>query len=194
MAWVGVITDAGKALIESKLASDLPVALTKVKTGSGTSDDMTSATALVTPKDNGAIIGKMATSGGTQIQVSISASETSYTLSEFGIFATESNNDVLVAYYNETSGGINIPTISDFPDFNLALFALISIINSDDVEVTIDPDAYVPAATFSASIAALQEEKLDVDQGSLNAGKFLVVGNDGIVSLLEISDAEGVSF
>ena len=36
--------------------------------------------------------------------------------------------------------------------------------------------------------------KLDIDQGSTNAGKFLVVGDDGRISLLTLSEWKGGSY
>lgn len=37
-------------------------------------------------------------------------------------------------------------------------------------------------------------EKLDKDQGSENAGKFLVVGNDGIVAPITMAEWQGGSY
>ena len=55
------------------------------------------------------------------------------------------------------------------------------------------PTDFVTAAKLNhmeGGIAAA----LEANQGSANAGKFLVVGNDGTVAPVEIPAASGVSF
>lgn len=38
------------------------------------------------------------------------------------------------------------------------------------------------------------DNKLDIDFGTANAGKFLTVGNDGKVTAVSLPSAQGVSF
>lgn len=196
MSWAGVITNSGKAAYDAYLASGTALKINVVKTGSGIVEesDMRSATALVSEVGVGSIISSSAVEAGVQVRMSIGPNSTSYTLKEVGLYAQvgtgSSAYNVLFALYQEMNGGIVVPSDDEFPDFNLILTSLLDLDNTDDLEITIDQTAHVPMSVFEAGMA----EKIDIDQGVGNAGKFLVVGNDGNVVPTTVPFANGVSF
>lgn len=198
MGWVGVVTDAGKELFASYAQSGLTLSVDSVKTGSGTmsQSSMHSATALVTQKDVGVVESKTAVTGGTQFRLRVGpASSTvgSYVMKEMGLFITGtyggSSSTVMVAYFMETDDGVEIPLSASFPDFAFILSAVLVIDNTIPITLTVDSSAYVSYTQFTSGLA----EKVDLDQGEANAGKFMIVGSDGIVAPVTVPFAnEGV--
>lgn len=194
MAWIGIVTDVGNEAIESNLASGTSLDIDEVETGSGTveTENMHSSIALVTPVGSGNVASMSSTDEGVRIQVVIGPGNSAYTLKEVGVFATVGSVKTLMVLMQDASG-TSIPARSEFPDFSYTLTALLNI-NSGTITATFDTDAYVSQAAFEQAIGDLDDGKLDANQGIGNAGKFLIVGDDGGIECLEISDAEGRSF
>ena len=143
MSWYGVVTNVGKVAIEEHLIAGTGLNLDLVKTGTGTVPlaNMRAVTDMVSPVDVGSVIGKTETNNGVQVQISVGASENRYMMKEIGLFANIGDSHVLIAYYNDDGNGVEIPDDEDFPDFNFVLFCLLDIINSEDLDITIDPSA-----------------------------------------------------
>ena len=197
MSWVGVITDAGLSALEEAVAGASTVDIDLVKTGSGTMSQasMHLATDLVSQVTTGTVDGIEQLDDGINVKMSVGPYDTSYTLKEVGMFATVGQSEsVLIAYFNETSGGIVIPATSEFPDFVVSLYALLDIANSSSITATVDPDAYVSQSVYEEGIAGLAAAKLSISQGVANAGKFMVVNDSGNIVPVEIDEANGEEF
>lgn len=190
MAWSGVITTAGQSLITS--LADLTV--TRVIAGSGCTTDASAMKAMtvsgMTFQDYGTVesikaVTVNSTTAGTQFGMKVGAkSGGSYTMKEIGLLATASGTETLIAYFSDSTG-VGIPNASTFPDFAYVLSATLAINTSATFTLSVNPNA-------NASLEALEDleeelegeiaEKVSISQGSGNAGKFMVVGDDGNVS------------
>jgi len=200
MAWVGVITNAGSNLFASYAQSGQTLSIDTVKTGTGTkaSDaDRRAATALVSQKTTGIVEAKNVVYAdsnqvaGIQFRMRVTGFTETYTMKEIGLFVNATSGgtttSVMVAYFNETGDGIPIPLAESFPDFAYTLVATLVIDNTISIELDVDPEAFVSFGTMESELA----KKVNADQTSANAGKFLVVGNDGnvVASLLAFTGA-----
>lgn len=186
MSWVGCITDAGRAAFDAYIASGDTININVVKTGSGlvSQENMRSATGLVNQVTTGSLISKTIITdpddSGVEIKMSVSSYTTPYYLKEVGVFATVTSggtsSDIMVALF-QNEYGILIPDSADFPDFNLILTSILDIDNDADLVITPVPGTYV----FQY-------------QGTENAGKFLVVNNQGLVVPTTVPFASGALF
>ena len=182
MSWVGVVTNAGRDLFNTFIASGIAININAVKTGSGTvsTASMKESTELVSQVTTGSIVERRIFNDGVQIKMDIRPYTSSYTLKEVGLFATVTNggqtSQVLVALL-QNSDGVLIPTTAEFPDYHLILAIMIEVDNDDNLSITVD-----------SSTALLSF------QGTENAGKFMVVANNGFVVPVEVPFAEGAVF
>ena len=196
MSWTGVITDAGKNVLQSCVAEGTGVNLNLVKTGSSAPDSATAARSLtdvISSVTTGSIVGSTNTDDGVQVAMSFGPYEDSYTMKEVGLFGTVNSSSVLIAYF-WNSDGTPIPDVDTFPDFNLALYGILDVADVEELTITPDTSALVSLDALNEALGELGDEKVSIDQGSENAGKFLVVGDDGNVGLLDVGIASGVSF
>ena len=199
MDWVGVVTNAGRTLINSCLASSISLIIDTVKCGTGTvqTANMRSQTNLQSYKDTGAIVEKIAMSktvddvtyNGVQIKLSFGPYDggSGYTMKEIGLwgYAEGTSQSVMIALL-QNSDGTDIPTLTEFPDYNLILAAFIDVSNTDTLAITVDPNAYVSQAQWAT--------KLNINQGSANAGKFMIVDSNGDVVPTTVPFANGEDF
>lgn len=170
MGWTGVVTDAGKNAIEQYLAGSATLNINLVKTGKGTratAAAMRAATDLADPVTTGSITDVKYLSTGTKFRLSVGSYTTTYTLKEVGLFATVGtsgggSSQVMLALMQADDGGMAIPNSADFPDFAFILTLLLAITNSDDLTVTIDPDAYVSHTEFLEAVGDLQEQMASI--------------------------------
>ena len=188
MAWYGVITNAGKEVIENYLTSGVDFNINIAKTGTGAVErsQMTSMTDLVSFADNASVVGKVGTENGAKVEISIEASTTRYVMKEVGIFATlQDSSVVLIAYYNDVDGvGVEIPAVADFPDFNFTLYCLLDVINSEDLHITVDASAYVTMGNIVNNLTTPSDTEgfvLDARQGKVLDDKIAKTypSNDG---------------
>ena len=179
--WIGVVTDVGKAAIENALSNAGTVNFNLVKTGTGIAPEsnMRAQTALVNEVDTGTVYDKIYTDDGAKIRMVIGPDSDAYTLKEVGLYAAVTvggtTSSVLIGYF-ENSDGIQIPDEDVFPDFALILNAIIDI-TDEDTTITINPSAFLAAY-----------------QGTENAGKYLIVDNNGFVVPTTVPLAEGEDF
>jgi len=202
MGWTGVITDAGNAALLSAISTGDELNLNAVKIGTGTVDpsNMRAATALNTQVGSGSLKSKRATAAGVQVVSRIVPLSSAYTIKEVGIFATLGPDDtpILFALF-QNADGIEVPASSVFPEYCYDLASVLDIDNLDNLTITVDSDIYLTEEDLEGYVT--EEDLADavggcvaLDQGSGNAGKFLVVGNDGEVVPTAIDNANGVSF
>lgn len=150
--WVGVITDAGKDLIDDCILGQTGLVIDKVKTGNGGNDgwaseaDMRDATALAGLKDESATIAStQKLTGGMFFRLRVppaAAAVGTYDLREIGLFAKKQNGStytLLALFYRNT--GISVPLATTFPDFAYTLGTTVAITNDVSVDIEVDATA-----------------------------------------------------
>lgn len=179
MGWVGVVTNAGNAMLAQLAGGDHTLTITDATIGTGTRPEINlrTATALVSEVGEIGIVEKKEIADGVRIRTRVGpAASTGYTAHEIGLWGKIDNGArTLFSIHQDSGAGVDIPTQAASPGFVFDLIVGIAVSNADSFSVTIDPAVY-------ATISDI-EGKLDEDQGIENAGKFLMVGVDGIVTV-----------
>ena len=164
MAWEGVVTDAGVNALQQFIAGEANINFNLVKLGSGSVDveDMKEQTDIQDFVTNGSIQKVTYSEEGARFRLSAgSYGDAGYTWTELGLFASVTvgnvTSSVMMALYQETNGGVIIPNAEAFPDFVYVLSVLIKVDNSEELEVTIDPDAYVAHSVYQEDMTAVRQ-------------------------------------
>ena len=161
MSWIGVVTNAGQALLDQWSAGGHTLTIDGATVGSGTvaEANMRIMTALSNEEDTAQVISAEDVENGTRFKVQISAAaETSYTATEVGLWGHLDNGaSTLISYHEDLSGGIQIQTSAESPDFAFALYIVHAISNDGTFSITIDPSAYVTQSTLDTAIAGIQD-------------------------------------
>lgn len=175
MSWTGVITDVGKQLLAQWDAGGVTLTIDGATVGSGyvPAEDVRAATALSHEMADASIIDVDTSSTvTTRFKIQVGPSETTaYVAHEIGIWGHIGNGTKkLIALHQDTAEGVAIPTEAESPDFAFALFALHGISNSADIDVTIDPSAYVTQSTLDDAIDGIQDGiDAPITQAEINA-------------------------
>ena len=162
--WVGVITNAGAVLL-NQWALGGSLEITRAVTGTGTvaAASMMAQTALVTQKQTASIISYNWLSSGLKIKLQVTAPAAGYTLNQVGVYASlSSGTEVLLALY-QNSDGVAIPSSSDSPDFIYTMNALLSISNSGQLTVTLDPGAVISHTHTKSDISDFSHSHVKAD-------------------------------
>ena len=165
MAWVGVVTNAGQALLESYAQGGHTLNLVEATVGSGTVAEVNlrSQTALTSEKDTASIISAEAIQDGVKYKVQVgpaSADVGAYTAHQIGLWAKlDSGAKTLLLLAQDADTGVSVPLASASPAFAFALFMALSVDNTGSLTVSIDESAYVTMGTMLSALAA----KVDKD-------------------------------
>lgn len=160
MAWIGVVTNAGRALLDSYAQGGHTLTLLGVTVGSGTVADanLRIQTAVATEKDEGSIISVEAIEGGTKYKLQVgpaSASVGAYTAHQIGLWAKlDSGSSTLLLLAQDADTGVSVPLASVSPNFAFAIFAALAVDNTSALSVNIDETAYVTVGTMNAALAS----------------------------------------
>ena len=146
MAWSGVITDAGQALIDSWMSGSHTLTIDSASIGSGTvtTSNMHSSTALVSEKDEAAIVRTETVTGGVKIRLQFGPTEltNAYSGKEIGIWARlDGGTKTLLSLHQDDGDGVAIPKKSTFPDFAFAIACVLNTSNTANLAVTVDTTA-----------------------------------------------------
>lgn len=156
MAWSGVITNAGAAMLNQLAAGEHVLHIDSAKVGSGTTaaENMRSATALNTQKDSASILSSRVQSGRVQIKVQVGPNASAgYTAHEIGVWAhVDSGASALFALHQDTGDGVAIPSAAESPDFAFALYIVFAAANTANIAVTVDTSATVTESTLAEAI------------------------------------------
>lgn len=158
MAWIGVVTNAGRALLDSYAGGGHTLTLLGVTVGSGTvaEANLRIQTALTSEKDDGSIISVEEVTGGTKYKLQVgpaSASVGSYTAHQIGIWAKLDNGArTLLLLAQDAETGVGVPLASVSPNFAFGLYAFLAVDNTSTLVVNIDQSAYVTVGTLAAAI------------------------------------------
>lgn len=159
MSWKGVITNAGKALIDQWELGGHTFTIDKATVGDGTTVEanMRVATALAHELANVQIAKMDAVDGGARFQIQIPAtSGTSYTAKEVGLWGhLDSGAATLIALHQDAEAGIVIPTTSAMPDFVFTLFLVHAIGNTSQLTVNVDTSALLTKRAMDEALDSL---------------------------------------
>lgn len=150
--WNGVITNAGAALLASWAAAGGTLKIEAAWAGSGTvgTFEMISQTGLLNPMHRLSMVGKNKIEKGTRLHLQHVAANTAYVATQLGIFARlDDGESTLIALYQDETG-VDIPAVSEMPDFVYVFFTSLIFDNTGDFSVNVDSTALV-------SYAALEE-------------------------------------
>lgn len=156
MSWMGVITNAGQELLNTWASGGHTLTIEGVTVGDEyrAVSEMVEATALVHEVATASLIGTKEVDSATQFKISIAAAQTSYIAHEVGIWAHVDNGErTLLAYHQDRMTGVNIPSISESPEFAFVLYAVHAFRNDGTMTVNIDQSAYVANEIFQDAIA-----------------------------------------
>lgn len=161
--WVGVITNAGRALLDSYSAGGHTLSLTGATVGSGIVEEanLRIQTAVSVEKDSASIISAQQTNGGVKYKVQVGPASVpigAYTAHQIGLWAKLDNGtNTLLMLAQDAVTGVDVPLKTVFPAFAFALFMDLYIDNTDDLTVNIDETAYVTTGTMNERL----DDKLD---------------------------------
>lgn len=160
MAWVGVVTNAGRSLLDGYAQGGHTLTLLGATVGSGTvaEANLRVQTALTTEKDEAAIISADVVDGGVKYKIQVgpaSASVGAYTAHQIGLWAKlDDGARTLLLLSQDSETGVSVPLKSVSPNFAFAIFAALAVDNTGDLDVDIDESTYVTLATMNAALAA----------------------------------------
>lgn len=179
MAWIGVVTNAGRALLDSYAEGGHTLNLVGASVGSGmvAEANLRVQTALATEKDSASIISAEAITSGTKYKIQVgpaSASVGAYIAHQIGLWAKLDNgNSTLLLLMQDSEAGVSVPLASVSPNFAFGLYAALSVDNTNNLTVNIDESAYVTVGTMTAAVEAVKQR---YDDALAKIG--LVVYND----------------
>ena len=173
--WNGVITNAGAALLASWAAAGGTLKIEAAWAGSGTvgTFEMLSQTSLVNPMHQLSIVGKNKIEKGTRLHLQHVAANTAYVATQLGIFARlDDGESTLIALYQDETG-VDIPAVSEMPDFVYVFFTSLIFDNTGDYTVNVDSTALV---SYAALEERLKSFEVTVDDTVTADGANAVTG------------------
>lgn len=180
MAWVGVITNAGRDMLNAVSVGGHTLDLVGATVGSGTvaEANLRIQTAVTGEKMAGSIITAETVDGGTKYAIQVgpaSADVGAFTAHQIGLWAALDEGDpVLIMLAQDSETGVGVPLASVSPNFAFCLYAALAVDNTNSLTVVIDESAYVSAGVFNAAIGAkLDKSKVYNDLNQTNAGYAL---------------------
>ena len=159
MGWIGVITNAGNALLAEWAGGSETLYITKATVGSGYVPDanMRTATALQSQKDTASIVeNKAVSTTGRRLRIRVGPhSSTAYTAHEIGIWAKLglSGTETLISLHQDSGDGISVPTAAASPEFVFDLNCVLTISNDGALTVNISTTVYVSNLDFEEAQA-----------------------------------------
>ena len=157
MGWIGVITNAGNALLAAWAGGSETLYITKATVGSGYVPDinMRAATALQSEKDTASIVdNKPVGTTGRRLRIRVGPhASTAYTGHEIGIWAKLGVNgaETLLSLHQDSGTGIDVPTQAVSPEFLFDLNTVLSVSNDGDLVINISTTVYVSNYDFEAA-------------------------------------------
>lgn len=162
MAWTGVITNAGSALLDQwALGGTLKITAAATGTGTVAVAALTRQTALVSQKQTASIVSSQKLAAGIKVKLQITAPNTGYTLNQYGIWARLGTGAQTLLALFQKEEGVVIPSAAETPDFAYTLYALLTISNDGELEVTIDASALVTQSTMESYVEEATAEFSD---------------------------------
>lgn len=175
-----ILTKAGEAL-QAKAESGTELKLTKMQLGSGTTvsvDDYYERTALIEPKNAMSIseIKQVTTEKNLCVAIAVltnAAVDTSYTASELGLFAQDTDGTEILYAVSYDSNPTYIASKDDGTDITMKFYMY--IVSTSDINITLTlPKTAEEIATVAAGYAAqAAESELKAKQLEASANNYL---------------------
>ena len=159
MGWIGVVTNAGNALLAQWTGGNETLYITKATVGSGYVADanMRTATALQNTKDIAAIVSnKAVNTTGRRFRIRVGPhASAAYTAHEIGIWAKlgATGTETLLSLHQDSADGVSVPTAADSPEFVFDLNCVLGMSNNGDLSVSISTTVYVSNLDFEQAQA-----------------------------------------
>ena len=154
MGWIGVVTNAGNALLASWVGGSETLYITKATVGSGYVDEvnMRTATALQNQKDTASIVqNKMVSQSTRKLRIRVTPhASAAYIAHEIGIWAKLGANgtETLISLHQDSADGIPVPTQAASPEFLFDLNCILGISNNGSLTVNISTTVFVSNLEF----------------------------------------------
>ena len=149
MSWIGVVTNAGDALLAQWAGGSETLYITKATVGSGyvAEANMRTATALQAEKDTAAIVENKAVGNyGRKLRLRVGPNDTAgYTAHEIGLWGKLGANgtETLIQLHQDDDEGVPVPKSSESPEFVFDLIAVLATSNTASLTVNLDSSVYV---------------------------------------------------
>lgn len=152
MAWLGVVTNAGKELLGGWLAGQT-LQISGAAGGSGTVREaaLLAQTELVEQQQMASIVSYKTVEGGQKIKLQFPAADTAYQLNQIGVWGNCGGENKLLALFQKQEG-VAISSRAEFPDFAYTFYAVLAIGNEGALAVTVDAEAWVTIKTLQEAL------------------------------------------
>ena len=141
MSWIGVITNAGAAILAHWAAGGHTMTIDRASVGSGCipAVNMRVATALANEIDDAEIVSAEEVDSGTQFRIRVLPAESqSYVAHEIGIWGhIDNGTSQLIAYHEDSEAGVQIPARDNMPTFYFDLYCVHAIGNDGTININI---------------------------------------------------------
>lgn len=154
MGWIGVLTNAGTAMLAEWALGGRTLNITGATVGSGTKPqaNMRPATALTAYKMAASIAEKKKITNGVNLRIRVgpaAAAVGAFTAHEIGIWANlDGGTDILLSYHMDDGVGVSIPAEASSPDFFFDLICPEVLDNDGDLNIVIDSTVHVTVADW----------------------------------------------
>lgn len=155
MAWEGVITNAGNAMLQQWVdGKTLHIVSATAGTGRVPAVSLMAQTVLANQKQAASIISSQKIDAGRKIKLQLTAPDVGYNLTQYGVWARlDDGQQTLLALF-QNNNDIPIPSKDDSPDFIYTFYALLAFSNNGKLELHIDTSALVAYGTMQDAINA----------------------------------------
>lgn len=158
--WIGAVTNAGQALLDTFAVGGHELTLTGATVGSGTVAEVNLRlqTEVSNEKDNASLVFAEKMENGTKYKIQVgpaSASVGAYTAHQIGLWAKlDDGDETLLMLAQDADVGVGVPLASVSHNFAFAVFAALAVDNTGNLTVIFDETAYITLGTLNAALAA----------------------------------------
>lgn len=173
------ITDVGSNLLAAWITGST-LNITRAAAGTGTVDDLYSATSLYDERQQMSIVSVDRKDGNVIVKLQATAAEEAYTMNQIGVWANVDGGETgLLAIFQDTVG-IAVPQATTSEEFIYNFFATLVVNNRGSMNVTIDSSAAVTMETLNAAIADKQDRITAVGLLKRGADGRIVAAEEGV--------------
>ncbi|MCH5207529.1 MAG: hypothetical protein J1F04_01485 [Oscillospiraceae bacterium] len=164
MAWKDVtITDAGEKILE-EMVNGSKLILTRAAIGAGTVpvEELPSLTDVIEPITAPALLaGEEPTEGGKIIKIQVRNDGVAETtrMRQIAIYAKTDHEDEVLFVILQDEIGEEIPAYDEFPQFDIEQWVTLALSRTNNITVTVNPLAFVPAVEFEKEVKRLDTAK-----------------------------------
>ena|GEM_PF-3672981 len=194
MSWIGVLTNAGNALLAEWALGGKTLNISGASVGNGTvaQVNMRQMTALASHKMAASIAEKKKITNGVNLRVRISPAPSSvgaFVGHEIGIWANlDGGANVLLSYHMDETTGVAVPDENVTPEFFFDLICPLALSNDGDLTVTVDSTVHVSNGQFQTAVSEIYtalNQKADKTAATPSA--------DGLMSATDKTKLDGIA-